>query len=628
MTAVQSPSPAASTDGKPGAAPPGAFVRLSAFDGLFLRSEHLNLMEDYSASLAGALGAASGPGVVHGFEVTLDWPLLTVSPGLAILADGRAVRATGALTLNIEDLSPPSGVFYRIGLRWGTWPFGEEPVQGLLCDSTCGCGGASTHLSRQAEGPFITVAEATDVTTFAAPNGALRSWIASELFRLEEVRARRWPATDNSLPSRWQPNPPDPLPDMLPLAILVPPAEGRDWLVDTWSARRDRGSAPPTRYWEWHLGARPREVFVAQVLQFQAQLVDAQHDWAWDDAGAALQQSLRWLTDAGWDRSVDQKAPDQDSAGGDNGQGAEEFDPAVIEFLSAKFAASGKGDSTTTTSFVEVPPAGFVGGTGQAKSIRSLVEATLGCPDVVRRVCQCSLGDVGRLLESAQHRDRTRTPVSADYDAGHDTHVLDLFVPTRDGNPAYDWVLFTRADSVECTQADPEPEREGVDVIHELEPDHDRSRLSFLGSLEYPRSTWAVPDDPKGVFRRVQEVIAEANGEATIRAQVTTEERRPLGYLRASLLAGAFDDNSSSPPPVHISVADGTETITISTALEPTPTPTPEVARALESPRRAAAKAATPKTTPTKAAAKKVPARKVPAKKTAAKKASNARGPK
>jgi hypothetical protein len=68
--------------------PPGAFERLAAFDGLFLRSEHLNLIEDYAFSVATAVGAASGPGIVWGFEVTLSGGTLSVSPGLAVMNDG------------------------------------------------------------------------------------------------------------------------------------------------------------------------------------------------------------------------------------------------------------------------------------------------------------------------------------------------------------------------------------------------------------------------------------------------------------------------------------------------------------------------------------------------------------
>ena len=42
----------------------GGIVRLNAFDGLFLRAEHLNATQDYALALALALGTAGGGGPV------------------------------------------------------------------------------------------------------------------------------------------------------------------------------------------------------------------------------------------------------------------------------------------------------------------------------------------------------------------------------------------------------------------------------------------------------------------------------------------------------------------------------------------------------------------------------------
>jgi len=48
-----------------------------------------------------------------------------------------------------------------------------------------------------------------------------------------------------------------------------------EWVLDAWIARRDLIATPPRDAWEWRLGLRPWAVFIAQVLQFQAQLAGA-----------------------------------------------------------------------------------------------------------------------------------------------------------------------------------------------------------------------------------------------------------------------------------------------------------------------------------------------------------------
>ena len=45
-----------------GATSGGQINRVNAFDGLFLRAEHLTRMQDYPRELVSALGAAGGPG--------------------------------------------------------------------------------------------------------------------------------------------------------------------------------------------------------------------------------------------------------------------------------------------------------------------------------------------------------------------------------------------------------------------------------------------------------------------------------------------------------------------------------------------------------------------------------------
>jgi len=99
-------SASADSDGRPVTAG-GGINRLHAFDGLFLRADHLTRMQDYARELAHAVGAAAGPGVVTGYDVRLgEGGTLLVAPGLAIDPAGRPLRSSREITLPLTDLKP------------------------------------------------------------------------------------------------------------------------------------------------------------------------------------------------------------------------------------------------------------------------------------------------------------------------------------------------------------------------------------------------------------------------------------------------------------------------------------------------------------------------------------------
>jgi hypothetical protein len=56
----------------------------------------------------------------------------------------------------------------------------------------------------------------------------------------------------------------------VPIGLLM--STGSAWVLDVWTARRDRVELPARRWWTERLGQRPEPVFRAQLLQFQAQL--------------------------------------------------------------------------------------------------------------------------------------------------------------------------------------------------------------------------------------------------------------------------------------------------------------------------------------------------------------------
>ncbi|MDD9206912.1 hypothetical protein PU560_10595, partial [Georgenia sp. 10Sc9-8] len=169
----------AATQGKPATAARGAFERLHAFDGLFLRAEHLEVMQDYARDLAMATGRAGGSGVVQGYGLTVDesttGTAVVAEPGLAIAPDGRPLLATEPLTVTLEGRDPGDSTYYRVLLQPGTWHHGDEPVQGLLCDEPCSDGTTRNVLT--AEGPWLSL-EAVSDDRFGAHRSGRRSWLA------------------------------------------------------------------------------------------------------------------------------------------------------------------------------------------------------------------------------------------------------------------------------------------------------------------------------------------------------------------------------------------------------------------------------------------------------------------
>ncbi|WP_433157912.1 hypothetical protein [Kribbella sp. CA-247076] len=482
---------------------------------------------------------------MYGFDVSLDDYDLRVSVGLAQMTDGRPLRTTAVLSARIDNLALTAGRYFEVGLKCGSWPHGDEAVQGLLCDAPCASDGGTRRTARAYEGPYLVIEPVDSETELAQQVSAHRSWLASRLFRREEDQARRF---TSSLPAQWTPNVAERARDVVPLALLLPPMGGFDWQVDQWSVRRDKGAPPPARYWEWQLGMRPRDVFIAQVLQFQVQLNDIPR-------GTDLHRDVQTLT-ASMKAAEDLQPGEQlDEALGELGRKLTDLTERLSGLEQAPPRAAGESPGPE---FVELPPAGFVPCTGvPLEGIGAAVEYLLDCPGYVRKVCTCAPGDIGARFAAAQHRDRIVTPRSSNKMAG----VIDVFVPVLNGEPAYDWVLFTRAEEVECPEPEqPEPALDLVAVKVQLE----NETVEDLGSLTYPARAWQVPEDGAEIFARVRGLIGEQTLQ-TVRADVTSDDRRPLGYLRAVLLAGTFLDNHPAvPPPVETAVAaDQPETITV-----------------------------------------------------------------
>jgi hypothetical protein len=542
----------------------GGIERLNAFDGLYLRAEHLNLIQDYARDLALAVGAAGGPGVVSGLEATLQDGALRIGPGLAVDPSGRPLRARQEMIVPLGELTPSADTFWYVEAVSEIWTHGDEAVQGLLCDDPCANG--STAHPFATEGVRIRLTEAKESGLAGWSHQQRRARLASRIFAAEAVAAGAWsrePADPaSSLAGRdWQP-PPEPAGTgpQVRLAVLIPAADLRKWQVDVWAVRRDRGASPPAREWQWRLAMRPWEVFVAQILQFQAMLDYPEGV----STTVAIVKSLRGLAD-------EIRRPRVTKA-----QIAERVQRFSHDLAGGRVGEEG-GSTLGSVSLPELgidelPPAGFLPYHGSLEQVGTAMAELLG-RGASLRVCWCGPADVAQAVQEAQHRDRIRLDPARPAD-------VDILVPVGADREqaAFDWVAFVGRARVACAiEADAPP----LDEVKVWLVDVGSDRAAFeaamaalkagtipeaarsLATLRYPERSWAAPDDADYavVFRTLQ---ALATFTVIPVAVVRAEERQPLGALRAALLAAAFSpEGTLTPRPPRAIVAGPDEAVVL-----------------------------------------------------------------
>ncbi|MBA8922979.1 hypothetical protein BC739_000176 [Kutzneria viridogrisea] len=397
----------------------GAIARLNAQDGLFLRAEHLTLMQDYSEDLAKALGTACGPGVVHGFPVTLAKDKVVVGPGLAVDPSGTVLESkkTDAKVSFPKEPLPADG-FYVVQLLEGKWFYGTDSVYGNPCDDTCS--GATALHPNEGRGITVVLTPATLSGFDGQASDKRRNWLASHYFERERGYVKPW--LQQPAPGRvvsplqslaWSTGLDAPATSGVPIAVLFT-VNGR-WQVDTWTARRDLSGSTALRGWQWRLAGRPWDVFLAQVLQFQDQLSTRSAAQV-----TSLDQVVQWLD-----------AARADVTGGASASSVDLLNSA-IGALSGAQAPAAQAVSLVERGFQDLPPAGFlpVDPKGNvAEQVTALFPAT-----VPLTFYTCRFDYTPQVLESAQHSDRIPLDGS---EAGLG---VDVFIPS--GQP--DWVVFAR----------------------------------------------------------------------------------------------------------------------------------------------------------------------------------------
>lgn len=519
-----------SPDGlSPGAVaePPGGFTRLQAFDGLFLRAEHLNGMQDYPQALARALGRTIGSGVSDGLEVSVAGATLRVRAGSALDGAGRLLWVAQGVSLPLAGLEVAADRYWRIEVVARDRLSGHTQAAGQLCAEPCSGSGITqpAWLTQAADVRLVPV-------TLDGLDGRdpvwRRSWLAGRSFDQEEAGAGRWPYGER-LPD-WS-SALDPagkeavaLGVLLHLPGLGP--DGGDWVCDQWTLRRDLGDPPAARQWQWRLGMRPWDVFVAQVLQFQTQL--AGH--------------LSWLTAGRQPGPIEVVSHDLQTLIDMVKRTTKDRLTEEIALIQKRLVAPGQAaphqavvaPSLAALGISTLPPAGFLPDvllTLDHRGIRVSDDVVLPV-----RACYGEPFDVAQALAEAQSRPRIPLPTSPD----GPFVAVDLLTPSESTTDDHSWVLFVRRDERWCD------DREQVEVLLYREDRADAAELA-KGVLPPDDAAHAPEVDHVLWYRPLEWLVPEFQewlsdqlivAEPEVYVFVATRRRGPLVTLRAATLLG------------------------------------------------------------------------------------------
>jgi hypothetical protein len=540
----------------------GTFTRTNFADGLFLRAEHLQRIEDYASNLAAAAGAGVGVGVVHGYTCTLsaDGGEVEVTKGLAF-ASGQPLQCSRGLSLPLAGVQPQTADdFWVVEIAPAAWLYGNEPVYGGLCDDPCGNGsGISPY---ESEGVRLQLRR-DHIDGFGdVPKLRRRNWLASEYFERERRRGGDDAGAGNApwlLPTvtneaiaqitghEWSGGTAPYDGATVTLGALW--KDGEVWSIDIWTARRDLGDPLPAVNWQWRLGMRPRNVFLAQVLQFEAELANSSF-------GAPRQES-------DFEKKIREELTAARAA---VGKWRSDKREDVIQPLAAALGLmeTEQGASLPAAGFGELPSAGYLPlRFASVEEAENSVLALFG-DQVDVRVRSCRADYVAHAVEEAQHMDRIplvpeRAAGIAKVDLLVTLEPPDLAVTRTDGYP---WSAFVRRredappdaaakfDEVDVwlrVVDGPKAVKPTVTDLRTSVPDTwPQGGAQHIGTLELPHNEWGESMDQADVYVNVLRAIV-GTGLLAVVGVARTDNRQPLAAARAGMLVARPDPAPDGP---------------------------------------------------------------------------------
>ncbi|MBG0737940.1 hypothetical protein IV500_00600 [Paeniglutamicibacter antarcticus] len=535
----------------PGPTVPGDVTRLNPKDGLFLRGEHLDAIQSYARELAQMIGTGAGSGVVYGYTVSLDGENLRVEPGLAIDPQGRPLRSNAEAVLQLKDppaLDSSGNGFLVVEVGPAEWPSGHEKVYGEVCGD--GCSGSGSAIQPWiGEGITVELVARSLEGLSTASSVLRRNRLASLYFDQERRNGHPWLQPDGGQPVipvtgwNWNAGTPAAQPAHVPIAALL--AVDGKWVLDVWTARRDMDGPPAKNVWQNRLSMRPWSIFMAQVLQFQAQLAAHAAELAQLDFDAEAFKTFEPLRELSLRLKLTRT---QEAALG------KDFLEKVAKAAKAlPLTAVKTGKSLRAMGFEELPPAGYLPIPKAAPNVESAVRLLLG-NRLDYRFRSCSADYVAVAVDESQHRDRI--PLT---EAKHQPEV-DILVPQppADG-PDYGWVAFVHRSCCEVKEIP--PAAEPVDVYFrrfeggpgQLPTIYGNQKLEGdpAAELLYPPSDWAFPGNNYKVVNLFTDFLTSQALEPAqynvYMVGLAAESRLPLIAVRASLLAASLDSGLLAP---------------------------------------------------------------------------------
>lgn len=487
-------------DGEVGAGP---IVRLNPTDGLFLKSEHLNQMQDYARALSLAIGLGTGTGVVYGYGLAITDSTLTATAGLAINPSGHPMQCSVPLRLSVaaDDLPAldPDG-FWVVEIIPDEDTTGTENAFGAVCGDPCEGVGSIAPWARS----LVRLRLRPDTLALLDEHvGARRNWLASAYFERERRSSKPWTVPGERLPGTPGTVPPltslpwgqpgtEPTGAAVPLGVMLR-VDG-ELVLDTWTARRELSGPPGERRWDGHLARRPWSVFLAQVLQFQDQIA----------AGSIVSGAVAKQLVVDRRGELVARLIEQHPEGSALGR-LKDFQAFVSQYRAEDdpFLRTGEGHTLRDLGLLELPPAGYLPDLGgQVESQAAL--ARLFDDTVDLRFCAVRADYVAGAVQGAQHLDRIPLDASSD-----PLPQVDILVPVLPADleglktDGYGWVAFVRRSERQCddedAQVDPVDLYRSMVAIDETRDVLQSGKLpeavQTLGQIDYAPDDAALPSD-------------------------------------------------------------------------------------------------------------------------------------